>query len=194
MTFKNLPIKQQLTMMEAFLMNPYAYYLTGMDLEIVEHIYHLWSIYMNTCENSLVNYKNRPRVYPHKDFFELFYSIKSNLISLCNGKKYKGYPFFHLLGFLPLLPNGAQMLETILSKYSYSDAEEYIEFALLKFDKTQQFYLILKNILLHNDVPKPYFNKPSMDMNPWVLKDLVNIYPNLLMDTDLQEFWKHHPI
>jgi hypothetical protein len=139
-----------------------------------------------------VNYQNRPKIYPHKDFFELLYSIKSNLISLCNGTQYKGYPFFHLLGFLPLLSNGDQMLETILSKYCYSDAEEYIEFALLKFDF--EFYPVLKRILLNNDIPKPNYNKPSMDIHPWFFKDLIQRYPNIVLDRDLQVFCQKHAI
>jgi hypothetical protein len=179
----HLPIREQLEKMEIFLMDPYAYYLTGIDMQIVQHVYNIWDIYMND-----VNYINRPKIYPHKDFFELLYSIKSNSMTLCNEKKKQGYPGFHLLGFLPLLTNGPKMLETILSKYCYSNAEEYIEFALLKL----RDFSVLKRILLNNDSPKPNYNKPSMDINPWFLTDLVTQYPKILIDPDLQVFCCQH--
>ena len=92
-----------------------------------------------------------------------------------------GFPFIR---FFAIVNKWCRMLETILYKYSYSDAEEYIEFALLKL----RDYFVLKRILLNNDIPKPNYNKSSMDINPWFLKELVKLYPKILIDPDLKEF------
>jgi len=177
-----LPCKEQLQMIEKFILDPYAYYLTGTDFDIVEYIYTIWPIYMYK------SYNNRPTVYPHKNFFELLYSIKTNLMMLYTTPIYKQYPYFQLLGFLPLLENGADMIETILNKHCYSDAEEYIHFALLKFEPIL-FFTHLKRILLYNDI---HHKKPSMDLHTWFLKELITDYQSqhILTDPNLQEFWR----
>jgi hypothetical protein len=41
---KSLPTKEQLQMMETFLVDPYAYYLTGTDVKIVQYMYMIFGI------------------------------------------------------------------------------------------------------------------------------------------------------
>jgi len=152
-------------------------FLEKESLEIVNQVYFLWPQYMK------LSYKNRPTIYPHKNIYELLYSIQSNLehlnkMSIQQIKKFRvlhhiSYPYFNLLCFLPLLEDGCQMMETILAKQTYSDADEYIYIAFSKFNPIE-FFGFLQRILKNNHLPKPGFNKPSIDL--YGLEELRKLY------------------
>ena len=134
------PIKEQLKIIDKFVNNCYAYYYNAgnklFGIEILKLIYILWLKYK--INDTL--YENRPRVYPHKNFFELLYSIKSNLVTfykmhLLNmpqdrHKKNMNYPYFNILGCLPLLNNN-------VSKPVYNTCSIDVYY---KFDEVIKFY------------------------------------------------------
>jgi hypothetical protein len=205
------PVREQLRIIDEFVNNIYAYYHTGgsnlFGMEILKYIYTIWPKYMLDNNMNDILYENRPKVYPHKDFFELLYSIKSNLITFSKMEnseitsfrrlKKITYPYFNLLGCLPLLRNGGKMLEIILSKQCYSDAEEYIYFALFNFP-SKEFYPHLKRILLNNDEPKPPYNTCSIDIWPDNIRKIIELYKiqgiDMINDPDLESFFINYNI
>jgi hypothetical protein len=150
-------------------------------------------------------YEQRPKAFPQCDLFQAFYKIKDTLLmmgtlsreqiaKMCK-KKHTPYLNFQLLGCLPLLDKGMEILEHITQIQGYSDAEEFIYYAMERFTNKQEFWPIFKRIIgiAHRTVP--VYTYGSMSLSAFQLFPLIKMFEleglHLLDDPELHHvFYK----
>lgn len=155
-------------------------------IQLTKLIYHLWPKYMY---QSWFNYNKH---YPHGAIFELLSVIKFKLEKFNTIKSYKehmeklrdNYYEWHLLGCIPLLKNGEEIMKKVVC-LSYDDAQEMILFGLSQFDASKYLPTLGKILLYWYDnnydfYPEfnrnhIYFNGIQIESGTGIYNDLVNL-------------------
>jgi hypothetical protein len=154
-------------------------------IQLTKLIYHLWPKYMY---QSLFNYNKH---YPHGSIFELLNVIKFKLEKFNKIKSYKehieklksNYYEWHLLGCIPLLKNGEEIMKKVVC-LSYDDAQEMILFGLSQFDAVKYLPTLGKILLNWNDnfhfYPEfdrnhSYCNSIKIEGGTGIYGDLINL-------------------
>jgi hypothetical protein len=120
------PLKDIVPLLEQFVENSYNIELDGC-IQLTKLIYYLWPKYMT---QTWFNYNKH---YPHGAIFELLQSIKFKLGELEKVSKSIPFPSFTLLGCIPLLENGEQIMWNVI-QMRYDNAQEMLIFGLSQFD------------------------------------------------------------
>ena len=129
--------------------------------EYCKMIYHLWPKFMN------VNYKDKPKNYPHNEIYELLFTIKTELKIIPEkiknmyknnirqrGTRYMFWPYFALY---PLLDNGFELLKTV-STFDYDDAQDGIMFAMYQINPFKNFDVVFDILKYWDEHRNIYFS------------------------------------